>query len=229
MAQIQKGFSYTAGSPNNLVTYTNLNQHVDDATLLPGAITDQTTKAAPAAGDTLLVHSASDIALRKSTVAQLFNSSQAASFSSVISSTPIQVSSGGTGLASTPANGELLIGNGTGFSKAVLTAGANVTITNTAGGITIAAAGGGGGGTGTVTSVNGSSSVSGLSLSGGPITTTGTLTLSGTVGVSSGGTGATSSGDARANLGLGSIATSNITVSSSDPAGGSDGDIWFKI
>ena len=33
---------------------------------------------------------------------------------------------------------------------------------------------------------------------------------------------------ARNNLGLGSIATRNITVSTSDPSGGADGDLWFK-
>lgn len=32
----------------------------------------------------------------------------------------------------------------------------------------------------------------------------------------------------RTNLGLGSIATRNITVSTSDPSGGADGDLWFK-
>lgn len=48
-------------------------------------------------------------------------------------------------LASTPSNGQLLIGNGTDFSYATLTAGSNITITNSAGGITIASTGGGGG------------------------------------------------------------------------------------
>lgn len=39
-------------------------------------------------------------------------------------------------------NGQLLIGNGTGFSKGTLTAGSNITITNGAGSITIAATSG---------------------------------------------------------------------------------------
>ncbi|WP_374029953.1 tail fiber domain-containing protein [Bdellovibrio bacteriovorus] len=47
------------------------------------------------------------------------------------------------------ANGQLLIGNGTGFSLANITAGSGITVTNSAGGITIAASGG----SGTVTSV----------------------------------------------------------------------------
>jgi hypothetical protein len=49
-------------------------------------------------------------------------------------------------LSQTPSNGQLLIGNGTGFSYATLSAGANVTITNSSGSISIASSGGGGGG-----------------------------------------------------------------------------------
>jgi hypothetical protein len=46
---------------------------------------------------------------------------------------------GGTGLTSTPSNGQLLIGNSTGYTLSTLSAGSNVSITNTAGGITIGA------------------------------------------------------------------------------------------
>ena len=45
-------------------------------------------------------------------------------------------------LASTPSNGQLLIGNGTGFTTANLSAGTGISITNGAGSITIAASGG---------------------------------------------------------------------------------------
>jgi hypothetical protein len=74
MAQIQKGTTYGTTSPSNLVTSTNLNNHVDDAVLLPGAITDQTAKSVLASADTLLVHSSADTALRKTTAAQVFAS-----------------------------------------------------------------------------------------------------------------------------------------------------------
>jgi hypothetical protein len=50
----------------------------------------------------------------------------------------LPVAKGGTNLSSTPTNGQLLIGNGSGFTLASLTAGSNVTITPSAGGITIA-------------------------------------------------------------------------------------------
>jgi len=49
---------------------------------------------------------------------------------------------------------------------------------------------GGGGGSGTVTSVNVSGGTTGLTTSGGPVTTTGIITLGGTLGVPNGGTGA---------------------------------------
>lgn len=50
----------------------------------------------------------------------------------------LPVAKGGTNLATVPTNGQLLIGNGTGYTVASLTAGSNVTITPGAGTITIA-------------------------------------------------------------------------------------------
>ena len=83
----------------------------------------------------------------------------------------LAVANGGTGLTSTPANGALDIGNGTGFTRTTLTAGTGATITNTAGSITISATGTGG----TVTSV-GLSLPSIFTVTGSPVTTSGTLT-----------------------------------------------------
>lgn len=50
----------------------------------------------------------------------------------------VAVANGGTGLTTTPANGALDIGNGTGFTRTTLTAGTAVSVTNGAGSITIA-------------------------------------------------------------------------------------------
>jgi hypothetical protein len=99
----------------------------------------------------------------------------------------LAVANGGTGLTATPANGQVDIGNGTGFTRATLTAGSGVTITNGAGSITISSAVSGG----TVTSVNVSGGSTGLTTSGGPVTGSGTITLAGTLGVGFGGTGIT--------------------------------------
>jgi hypothetical protein len=70
------------------------------------------------------------------------------------SGTAVTVAQGGTGQTSYT-DGQLLIGNSTGntLTKATLTAGTNVTITNSAGGITIAAAGGSGSPGGATTQV----------------------------------------------------------------------------
>jgi hypothetical protein len=61
MSQISKGETFTDVAPGKTVTSTRLNNHVDAATLLPGAITDQTTLADPVAdGDYFLVGDVSD-------------------------------------------------------------------------------------------------------------------------------------------------------------------------
>ena len=86
----------------------------------------------------------------------------------------VAVANGGTGLTTTPANGALDIGNGTGFTRATLTAGSGVSITNGAGSISISATGTGG----TVTSVGQSFTGGLISVSGSPVTTSGTLALS---------------------------------------------------
>ena len=57
---------------------------------------------------------------------------------------PVAVANGGTGRTTTPTNGQLLIGNGSGYTLSTLTAGSGVSITNSAGSITLTATGTGG-------------------------------------------------------------------------------------
>ena len=110
---------------------------------------------------------------------------------------------GGTGVT-TASNGQLLIGNGTGFTAATLTAGSGVTLTNGAGSIQVAFSGPG---TGTVTSIDVSGGTTGLTTSGGPVTSTGTVTLAGTLAYTNGGTGLTTLGTAGQALVVNSGAT----------------------
>ena len=82
------------------------------------------------------------------------------------------VINGGTGLGVIPTNGQLLIGNGTGYALHTLTASTGITVTNGAGTISIAST--------AVTSVSGTGTVNGITLSG-TVTSTGNLTLGGTL------------------------------------------------
>ena len=102
----------------------------------------------------------------------------------------LPIANGGTNTASIPGNGQLLIGNGTDYTVANLTAGTGVTITNTAGGISIAAPG-----NGTVTAVTASSPIAS---SGG---TAPNISLTGTVPVANGGTGQTTYTDGQLLIG----------------------------
>lgn len=78
----------------------------------------------------------------------------------------------------------------------------------------------GSGGVGTVTEIQMSGGSTGLSFTGGPITTSGTFTLGGgPLGIGFGGTGANTAGNARINLGLGSLATQDSVSLSSQVTG----------
>lgn len=88
----------------------------------------------------------------------------------------LPVTSGGTGLTSIPTAGQLLIGNGTGYSLNTLTAGAGISVSNGAGTITVA-------NTGVLSFSAGSTGLT-------PVTaTTGNVTLAGTLDADNGGTG----------------------------------------
>jgi hypothetical protein len=150
------------------------------------------------------------------------------------SASTIAVNKGGTGQTSYT-NGQLLIGNSTGntLSKATLTAGSNVTITNGGGSITIAAtdtnttytAGDGLDLTGTTFALD-------LKANGGLVIEStelalnlGASSITGTLALAKGGTGATTASGARTALELGTIATqasNNVSIT-----GGSIDGITF--
>lgn len=148
----------------------------------------------------------------------------------------LAISAGGTGLGTAATNGQLLIGNGSGYTLATLTAGTAISVTNATGSITLAntapdqtvTISGAGlisvsgtypsftvsateGFSGTVTSIDVSSTVSGLTFSGGPVTQSGTITMAGTLAITAGGTGSSTQSGARTALGLGTMAVQDAS------------------
>jgi len=113
----------------------------------------------------------------------------------------LPVANGGTGATSLTAN-NVLLGNGTSALQAVApgTSGNILTSNGTTWVSSTPAAGG-------VTSIDVSGGTTGLTTSGGPITSSGTITIAGTLALTNGGTGSTTASGARSNLGLGTLAT----------------------
>jgi hypothetical protein len=161
---------------------------------------------------------------------------------------PLPVASGGTGSntgsgaaltnlnASNVSSGTLVVSyGGTGAGNA---AGARVNLlpsyAGNAGKLLALNAGGtdtewiSAGGAGTVTSVNASTAISGLSFSGGPVTSAGTLTLSGTLGVQGGGTGTTSLTSGAVLIGNGISAVSSVSPGTSGNVLTSNGSAWVS-
>lgn len=93
MAQISKGTTYTAAGAGSLVTYLNLNAHVDNATLLAGSITDQTALAVNGVQsvDLCLIYDNSDGTLKKASISDLLNSDLNTTFNNVTISTDLSV------------------------------------------------------------------------------------------------------------------------------------------
>jgi hypothetical protein len=160
-------------------------------------------------------------------------------------SNALSVASGGTGLSTIPTNGQLLIGNGTGYTLNTLGYGAGISVTNAAGTITVANTGvlSNIAGTGiSVSSATGNVTINNngvLSFSGGttgltPSTAiTGAVTLAGTLIAVNGGTGQASYAigdllyaDTTTTLAkLSDVATGNALIS----GGISTAPAWGKI
>jgi hypothetical protein len=148
----------------------------------------------------------------------------------------LNVANGGTGQTSYT-DGQLLIGNTTGntLTKATLTPGTGISITNGSGSISIAATN-----NGTVTSVGGTGTVNGITLSG-TVTSTGNLTLGGTLSgvdltsqvtgtlpVANGGTGAATLTANNVLLGNGTSAVQTVAPGTVGNVLVSDGTTWIS-
>jgi len=95
---------------------------------------------------------------------------------SISSGSALGVTSGGTGLTTIPTNGQLLIGNGTGYTLNTLGAGTGISVTNGSGTISVA-------NTGVLSFSAGTTGLTPISA------TTGAVTLAGTLKAVNGGTG----------------------------------------
>lgn len=132
--------SYISGGSASITTLTVASANI---TTLTGTSMNVTTATHASANITTLTGTSANITTITGTNAAL---------TSLTLTNALRVAEGGTGLDSTPTNGQLLIGNGSGFSLSTLTAGTGVSITNNSGSITITAAG-----SGFITSVTASS------------------------------------------------------------------------
>jgi hypothetical protein len=122
-----------------------------------------------------------------------------------------------TGLPlSTGVTGTLPVANGgTGTASPAIIAGTNITVSGTWPNQTINSTASG---SGTVTSVALSGGTTGLTVTGSPITTAGTITLAGTLEVANGGTGITSFGTGVATF-LGTPSSANLAAAVTDETG----------
>lgn len=132
-----------------------------------------------------------------------------------MSNDQVTIWGGGLKFGREPEDGELLIGNGSNFDLAAITAGSGISISNASGSITISATAGG-----TVTAVTATSP---LKSTGG---TTPDISLNGTVGVSNGGTGATALTAENVLLGNGASAVKFVAPGASGNLLTSNGTTW---
>jgi hypothetical protein len=120
---------------NDQVTAATLNQAVNGATFTSGAVDGATTQLS---GGAIIVRdggvTAPKLASSAATTDKIADLAVTTGKIANAAITAAKLESG--------TNGQLFIGNGTGFQKATLTAGSNITITNGGGSITIAAASG---------------------------------------------------------------------------------------
>jgi hypothetical protein len=125
-----------AATANTSVTLPTSGTIISSSTALGGAVTGTPSSSTYLRGDATWASLSAVTTFSAGTTG--FTPSSATSGAVTLAGT-LGIANGGTGLSTTPTNGQLLIGNGTNYTAAALTAGSNVTITNGSGSITIAA------------------------------------------------------------------------------------------
>lgn len=131
-APISGTFAFKANSINSLT--------------VPSDFHIQLTNLAGTLGDRLYLSSEGLLQLPGYSTGVLHSDASGNITSSAISLTTdvsgiLPIANGGTALSTAPANGQLLIGNGTNYTLSTLTAGSGISITNGAGSITLATSG----------------------------------------------------------------------------------------
>ena len=172
------------------------------------------TWAVPAAGGV------TSVAASGGTTGMTFSGSPITTSGTLTLAGTLVVANGGTGATTLAAN-NVLLGNGTGALQVVApgTSGNVLTSDGTTWASTTPTAGG-------VTSVAASGGTTGMTFSGSPITTSGTLTLAGTLIVANGGTGATTLTANNVLLGNGTSALQVVAPGTSGNVLTSDGTTW---
>jgi len=99
--QISKGTSYDGTPTGSQVTYQNLNAHVDNASLLIGAVTEQTTTSVSASTDEIIIAKVGATSLNKQTKAD---------FTKSLTSNTIDANAGND-VTITPYNGAIVTGS----------------------------------------------------------------------------------------------------------------------
>ena len=140
----QTGVSVGAGEKKILVSNgTDIVEATSYLTAVASSL-NLTTLTATSANITTLSSTSANITTLSSTSANISTLTGTNwSATSLTLTNALKVAEGGTGLDSTPTNGQVLIGNGVAFTLATLTAGTGIAVTNATGSITIAASGGG--------------------------------------------------------------------------------------
>ena len=124
---IVQATSYITSTPSSL-SLTNLTATSATITTLTSTSAGITTLTGTSMNVTTATHASANITTLTGTNF---------SATSLTLTNALRTAQGGTGLTATPTNGQLLIGNGSGFALSTLTAGTGISLTNSAGSISI--------------------------------------------------------------------------------------------
>jgi len=137
---IVNGLNYIADFGTNSFTVTNLTATSATITTLTSTSAGITTLTSTSAGITTLTGTSMNVTTATHASANITTlTGTNFSATSLTLTNALGRAQGGTGLSTAPTNGQLLIGNGSGYALSTLTAGTGISLTNSAGSISISA------------------------------------------------------------------------------------------